>query len=232
MSRWADGFANYSRGRIRDRAPAQFGSFLGMSTEKTIADLRQLIKAKDDELAQIEKHLRDTPGKVDPDWLSDWKALKDRYAKVRDAAQKAMGQSGGFLGPADRFFEGFTSAKQYYDALLKALQQSYPDLHVTKGDLQDLFNRMPFAIAALPQPGNPPSSQVYQAVDMATKFAVPTPAKAVVQTVFPNLVPQTVDAPSYRQAAEGIGTGISHSLMFLSLVVGGVAVAAIAIKRK
>jgi len=209
------------------KQPATFGSFLGMSTEKTIADLRFLIKAKDDQMAQLENYVRGKSG-IDPDWTKDYNNLKARYRSARDAAQHALDTgTGGFLGQGiDRFFEGFTSAKQYYDAILKSLMQSYPDLHVNKGDAQDVFNRMPFAMRAPPQPGTSPSSQVYQALDTAARNA-PDPVKGAVSYLDPPLVPKTADAPSYKKAEDKLAAGanwLSQNLMLVAVITGGVAV--------
>ena len=229
MKNWETHFQEINR---RHRHPATFGSFLGMSTEKTIADLRALIKAKDDEMAQIETNVQGK--KVDPDWMRDWQNLKTRYRAARDAAQHALDTgTGGFLGQGiDRFFEGFTSAKQYYDAILKTLQQSYPDLRVTKGDAQDLFNRMPFAMRPLPQSAAPPSSQVYQALDAAARNA-PDPVKGAVSYLDPALVPRTADAPSYKKAEDKLAAGanwITKNLALVAIIAGGVAI--VSLRRK
>jgi hypothetical protein len=226
---WETHFKRVSRVQ---RTPATFGSFLGMSTEKTIADLRALIRAKDDEMAQIEDNIRGK--KVDPDFLRDWTNLKTRYRAARDAAQHALDTgTGGFLGQGiDRFFEGFTSAKQYYDAILKTLKQSYPDLTVTKGDAQDLYNRMPFAMRPLPQPGTPPSSQVYQALDAAARNA-PDPVKGAVSYLDPAIVPRTADAPTYKKAEDKLATGanwITKNLALVAVIAGGIAV--VSLSRK
>jgi hypothetical protein len=222
----------------RTRPVATFGanfgvSFLGVSTEKTIADLRQLIKAKDDEIAQMEAHLK-TVKTVDPDWTKDWNNLKARYSAARDAAQHAIDSgTGGFLGTGiNRFFEGFTTAKQYIDNILKALKQAYPDLTVSKGDIQDLYNRMPFEMRTAPQPGSPPSSQVYRGLDTAAKYA-PDPVKGSVAMLDPNLVPKTKDEPSYKKAADKLvsaGDWITKNL-FLVAVIGG-SVAIVSLSRK
>jgi hypothetical protein len=229
MKNWERHFQEVSR---RHRQPATFGSFLGMSTEKTIADLRALIRAKDDEMAQIEDNIRGK--KVDPDWTRDFQNLKVRYHAARDAAQHALDTgTGGFLGQGiDRFFEGFTSAKQYYDAILKTLQQSYPDLRVSKGDAQDLYNRMPFAMRPLPQPGTPPSSQVYQALDAAARNA-PDPVKGAVSYLNPAIVPRTADAPTYKKAEDKLATGanwITKNLALVAVIAGGIAV--VSLSRK
>jgi hypothetical protein len=211
---------------------ADFGSFLGMSTEKTIADLRQLIKAKDDEIAQIEAHAKVSSPSAD--WTKDWQNLKARYSAARDAAQHAIDSgTGGFLGTGiNRFFEGFTTAKQYIDNILKALKQSYPDLHVSKGDIQDLYSRMPFEMKPAPQPGTPPSSQAYIALDTGAKYA-PEPVKAAVSVLDPYLVPKTADQPSYKKAQDKMTTMSSWITNNLALVavIGG-AVAVVTLSRK
>jgi hypothetical protein len=135
---------------------SEFGSFLGIATEKTIADLRELMRVKDNDLAQIEASIQGK--KLDPDLLKDWNNLKARYRAARDAAQFALDKgTGGFLGSwADEKFEHFTTAAQYYDAILKSLAQSYPDtVHVTKGDLQDVMNRLATASVSLKVPTAP-----------------------------------------------------------------------------
>jgi hypothetical protein len=231
MKNWERHFQEVSR---RHRQPATFGSFLGMSTEKTIADLRFLIKAKDDQMAQLENYVRGKSG-IDPDWTKDYNNLKARYRSARDAAQHALdsGLSSGFLGkPIDRFFEGFTTAEHYYDAILKSLMQSYPDLHVTKGDAQDVFNRMPFAMRAPPQPGTLPSSQVYQTLDTAAKYA-PDPVKAAVAYLDPPLVPKTADAPTYKKAEDKLAAGanwITKNLTLVAIIAGGIAI--VSLNRK
>jgi hypothetical protein len=135
---------------------SEFGSFLGMGTEKTIADLRELMRVKDNDLLQIEASLQGK--KVDPELLKDWNNLKARYRVARDAAQFALDKgTGGFLGTwLDEKFEHFTTAAQYYDAILKSLAQSYPDsVHVSKGDVQDILNRMATQSVSLKLPAAP-----------------------------------------------------------------------------
>jgi hypothetical protein len=228
---WDHHFRTVSRVQKFKKAPADFGvSFLGIGTEKTIADLRKLILAKDDEFKQIADHMHDVVkkgGTVDPDWMKDWTDLNKRYHTIRDKAQRELEKgTGGILGaPVDKFFEGFTTAKTYYDGILKSIQASYPDLHISKGDLQDLFNRMPFAIKALPQPGNPPSSQLYQGLDATATYA-PDPVKAALSYIAPPLVPKTADEPTYKKAEDkmaSLADFLSKNLLLVGVVVGGVA---------
>jgi hypothetical protein len=233
---WDEHFKRVSL--AHQRGNATFGaddgsrSFLGMSTEKTISDLRGLIRAKDDEFAQLESFVRGK--KVDPDWQRDFNNLKARYKAARDAAQHALDSgTGGFLGQGiDRFFEGFTSAKQYYDAILKSLKQAYPSLTVSKGDAADVFARMPFAAKPLPQPGTPPSSQLYVALDAAARNA-PDVVKGAVSYLDPSLVPQTADAPSYKKAENKLAAAtnwLSSNLTLVAVIAGAVAV--VSLNRK
>lgn len=238
--KWDEGFRAYSSivsprtpgGRRRE--PAAFGGFLGLGSEKTITDLKRLIEAKDQEFAQIEGNYQDkirTGVKVDTDWLKDYSNLKARYQTAKDDAQKAMKSSGGFLPSASftaLFAEGLTNAQKYYDALLKALQQTYPEMRTSKGDLQDIFNRMPFAMQPLPQHSATPSSQVYQATDTFAQYT-PDPVKGVVATLTPGLVPKTIDKPNYENAANKLKMGLGIGT--IALIAGGALVAVAALKK-
>jgi hypothetical protein len=233
---WDHHFRTVSRVQKFKKAPADFGvSFLGIGTEKTIADLRKLILAKDDEFKQIADHMHDVVkkgGTVDPDWMRDWTDINKRYHTIRDKAQRELEKgTGGFLGSSvDKFFEGFTTAKTYYDGILKSIQASYPDLHITKGDLQDLFNRMPFAIKALPQPGNLPSSQLYQGLD-AVATAMPAPIKGIVDVIAPNYVPKTADEGSYHKAGDDAKKA-TNTVLWVVAGIAGLAAVSFAATRK
>jgi hypothetical protein len=141
----------------------QFGAFLG---SHTITDLKQLIAAQDYTFSQIqsqEPKLLMPPLVLDPrvsDWVSDWEALKKRYAVARAKAQSAIDSWS--LQP-----EQIRTAENEYKGVLAALDSSLanPELNgYQKGDLQDLVNRMS-DIGAHPQFPNMPQPDPKQDFD-------------------------------------------------------------------
>jgi len=115
----------------------QFGTIAG---RWTIAELRELIANKQYVMDTLEKtfknYMSSYPGDFG-DWESDWQALKDRwnsaltYANIRLAAAKIV--------PLP---DNDIPAQDAYESLLKAIQQKYPEHTTTKGDLDDLNNRL------------------------------------------------------------------------------------------
>jgi hypothetical protein len=238
---WDDHFK-----RVTHRAtqpPADFG-ILGLASEKTTSDLRDLLAAKDDVFAQIEKHIQGSP--IDPDWMRDWQNLKARYKIAHDAASAFLSPlhdatdvaTGLALGPVGMVAAtikkaqdvlGFKDAAPYYNAVLKALQQSYPELHTSKGDLQDLYNRMPFAMKPIPQPTVKGSDVLYQSLDQ-TSQAMPDGVKGWVALTTPGLVPKTKDEHTYKEAKKNLMWGLSTTT--IALCAGGILVLAVAAKAK
>jgi hypothetical protein len=238
---WDDHFKKVSRRATQP--PADFG-ILGLASEKTTSDLRDLIAAKDDVFAQIEQHTQGV--KVDPEWMRDWQNLKARYKVAHDAATAFLSPvhdaqdiaTGLVLGPVGMVgatlkkaqdILGFKNAAPYYDGVLKAIQQSYPELHTSKGDLQDLYNRMPFALKPIPQPTVKGSDVLYQATDSAAQ-GMPTGVKGWVALTAPGLVPKTKDEQTYKDAKKNLIWGLSATS--IALVAGGILVLTVVSKAK
>jgi hypothetical protein len=237
---WDDHFRKVTK---RAQQPADFG-ILGLASEKTTSDLRDLLSAKDNVFAQIEQHIQGT--NIDSDWMRDWQNLKARYKVARDAATTflspihdaqdiATGLALGPVGVLGAYVKkaqdvlGFKNAAPYYDGVLKAIQQSYPELRTSKGDLQDMYNRMPFAMKPVPQPTAKGSDVLYRSTDNAAQ-AMPDAVKGAVALATPGLVPKTKDEQTYKDDKKKLLWGLSAGTV--ALVAGGVVVLAIASKAK
>ena len=196
---WATHFRKIS-------ASADFGSILG---QQSVADLKDLIAAQDNSIAQLQKHFDETPAEniaQDTDLLSDWNALKARYTAARGDAQAIID-----LNVVSVIPDSATPAQSNYDEVLKALKQSYPTLSVTKGDLQDIFNRFPFDMSPLPQPvASDVDLNTFKVLDSTTR-SMPSFVKTAIATLTPGLVPKTVDQSSYKPISKTamIITGIA-----------------------
>jgi len=122
----------------------------------TIADLRDLIAAKDAEMKAIAASFaafKSTWESADPSaakaWEEDWLALAQRYIAARESAEIVLAAS--HLNPVP---ESLSPAQEAYIAILRALQAQ--DRVTSPGDATDLAGRLVDAGAALhyevPQP--------------------------------------------------------------------------------
>lgn len=142
--------------------------------QHTVTELRDLVKAKDEDLRQFQLGYEDfapTWKAKDPvafeAWTKAWKALKTRYSNAKTMANITF--SAQKVNPLS---EDETPAEGAYSAILRSLQKV--EGTVSPGDKQDLFNRIVAAGKALdykvPQPdGKDVDLQVYLLADKAKK---------------------------------------------------------------
>lgn len=162
MMNWEQHF----RGMRRGKASPQFGTFFG---SHSIADLKQLVAAQDYTFSQIDAQvpkLLVPPLVLDSrvvDWMTDYQALKARYATARAKAETAI--SAWSIQP-----DTVRTAENEYQGILQSLDSSLANPQLAgyqKGDLQDLYNRMA-EIGAHPQFPNMPQPDPKQ--DFDTQF--------------------------------------------------------------
>lgn len=119
-----------------------FGSY-------TVAELIDLLSAKDYEIEQIQKAIDSRKGAaVDATFAADWKALQDRYNAAKTVANAAIAIAKVTPGP-----NSLIVADSEYQGVLKAVKQD-PST-ITKGDLQDIHNRLDSAGSAPSYPNMP-----------------------------------------------------------------------------
>jgi hypothetical protein len=132
--------------------PYQMGTEMGLYT---VAELSDLLKAKDEEM-----HAMDTAyNAYAPNWhgpdadnfANDWHALQARYASARTAATNTIANASSWI-PAN-----MNPADGDYHAVINSLIQV--EGTTTKGDLQDLYNRLS---AAQKKPVEGPDFKVSQ----------------------------------------------------------------------
>jgi hypothetical protein len=141
----------------------------------TITELRDLIKAKDYTVGEIEKAYRELAvqwREVDPegeaDWRADWDAFRERYEAAKSQADTAFAAAKLMIGVRDDLIP----AQGPYTSVLKSLTKDQGGAY-GKGDLQDLYNRIvefrqhPIPFPNLPQPtqGTDVDLNAYVAVD-------------------------------------------------------------------
>lgn len=106
-----------------------FGSY-------TVAELIDLLAAKDYEIGQIQQAIDSRHGNpVDATFAADWKAVQDRYNAAKTVANAAIALAKVTPGPNSMIL-----ADSEYQGVLKAVKQD-PST-ITKGDLQDIHNRL------------------------------------------------------------------------------------------
>ena len=167
--------------------------------QQTVAELRDLLAAKDYTVRQIEQAYKDfasTWEKRDAsaftDWTADWHTFRRRYDAARASAQHAI--DGAKLNPLS---DSLLPADAEYQGVLHALKQV--DGTITRGDLQDLYNRITAAgktpdVSQTPQPKAPDEDlRAYKAADTAVK-AVETAERAVAKSAENALSPKVVIA--------------------------------------
>lgn len=112
----------------------------------SVAELRDLVAAKDFEMAAMTKSYADwSPAWVakDPagyiDYTNDWDALQKRYASARHMADNDFSGVGTVIASA-ALDETQIPAADGWNAILSALKRD--PTTISKGDLQDLYNRI------------------------------------------------------------------------------------------
>jgi hypothetical protein len=111
-------------------------SFLG---QMTVAELRDLIAAKDYTIRQIDaaRSAFNWPDQsAANDWNNDWRILKAKYAAAKLFAETAFARAKMAVGVN----EDLVPAQLEWDAVLKSIRQN--DNVQSKGDLQDLADRL------------------------------------------------------------------------------------------
>jgi len=155
----------------------------------SIAELRDLIKAKDYTLDQLGKAYKafepswvTKDSSAQQDWLADWKALLFRYDGAHAKAEAAI-----FAAKAVPLDDRLIPAQIQWDAVLRSIRKNW-DGHtggeLVKGDLQDLNNRLqsaqskPIDYSNMPQPviGSDADLNLFQAADVTIKKGFPTAA--------------------------------------------------------
>lgn len=211
-------------------------TILGGFNVHTIAEVKDLIRAKDAEVAVVDKNfasLNNSAWKSSPAgqaWLSDWNALKFKWGAAKGAAQlqvvKAeMTPLPDALIPAESAYaelaaaaEGVTSVPNMTMAYLAAIPgplgtiggiigPKSQDGVVHPGGLQDLFNRL---IVVSPSLG---------AQDKAITASIqPTPRTDADLEIF--------------KAADNLEKGTKKKAVPLALIVGGAVLAGFLVLRK
>lgn len=154
--------------------------------QHTIAELKDLVKAKDYQVTQVQKAAaafdadwkRNDP-LVRDRWVADWLAFVARYRAARAKADDAIESAKGVFAVR----EDVNPAEKVYQGVLDALK---PAEAYTETDFQGLHNRLvaaqkkPVPFTSNPQPkANDPDLNAYKAVDDTAK-AVERAAKDVV----------------------------------------------------
>ena len=112
----------------------------------TVGELRDLIAAKDADLAGVDAGRRVLPSEPDPTWDSDFGALGQRYADARSHAERYIEVvKAGDLGI---FNPDNADATSEFVAILVALNSSATTLTVAPGSLVDMSRRLDLAAKA------------------------------------------------------------------------------------
>lgn len=106
----------------------------------TVAELVDLLKAKDYQFAQVQKAIDDRHGvPVDSSFAADWETLKSRYATAKNIANATIAVANVTPGP-----NNLITADSQYRGVLTALKRN-PDGQYQKGDMDDLVTRLKLA---------------------------------------------------------------------------------------
>jgi len=186
---------NYWEQKFRkDSAEAEFGTFMG---NHTIQELKDLIAAKDVDMAQLNKQQADfthTWMQSDPAacglWLNDLQALNNRYDAAKASANTYL-----TISAAD-FTAGGSEAS--YNAILDALNPMWRQNTSAPGSYGDLITRITAAGAKIqawqvpqPTPNSDYDLNTYKASDTAVK-GIEHAASVTSQTVMPIVVAAAV----------------------------------------
>jgi hypothetical protein len=188
-------------GRAAGHVDRVVGTVFG---DRTIAELRDLVAAKDVEMSELDAAIAafgPTWAEKDIDavtaWDRDWTALLARYAPARVAAQKKLDST----GPLS---DDWTPAEGEYERLIRSLQKE--DGKTSPGDHIDLVGRIIDAGAKLdyrvPQP-------VANDVDLSTFLR----ASKVLKEIDPGLI-----GKAGFSTIETVGIGAGLALLALLLL--------------
>jgi hypothetical protein len=146
-------------------SPRKVLSIMTLFGNHTLAETLDLVKAKNYEIDKVNETVAGNGGKPPPDadWNQDWTTLQGRY---KEAISKVPSSPPFGISP-----NAYTTEDEY-QGILRALQQV--DGEVSKGDLQDIWNRLTGEVGpveeTVPQPTAPDSDlQAYKAADKAVK---------------------------------------------------------------
>jgi hypothetical protein len=156
----------------------------------TVAELKDLVANKDCVIAQLEKaysaivsNWASNDIAAQSDWFADWNSFMVRYGSARKTAEAAFTAAHLTTTPNDMI-----EAQGPWDAILRALKQV--DGTVSKGDLQDLDNRLQAAggnpdYSMCPQPtvNTDVDLNLYKQADTVVK--VVTPAVGAAKAAIP-----------------------------------------------
>lgn len=116
----------------------------------SVAELKDLIAAKDFDLAQLGQHYADySPTWVTQDstsyvaWTNDWNALQSRYASTRSSAETTITEAAFIVEP-----DSLIPADAEYKAVLAAVNPSWAQNTNAPGSLGDLDLRLTKASGA------------------------------------------------------------------------------------
>lgn len=112
----------------------------------TVGELRDLIAAKDADLAGVDAGRRVLPSEPDPTWDSDFGALGQRYADARSHAERYIELVR--VGDLGIFNPDNADATSEFVAILVALNSSATELTAAPGSLADLSRRLDLAAKA------------------------------------------------------------------------------------
>lgn len=173
--------------------------------QHTVSELRDLVTDKDSQMAQVQSAYDANASRVDSSWLSDWNALKSRYASARNAASVVM-----TLAKTSPIPDSTLPAEDTYQAILTALTKT-PGSY-TDQDWQGLYNRLTAAIGSAPPvvAVQPVSTDVdLNTFNAANSVAASAPdwVHRAVATLAPGLVPQDKTSASYKPVSKWLLIG-------------------------
>lgn len=118
----------------------RFGTVMG---EHTVAELKDLLAAKDVEIARVEQAYQKIldqgpPTQAVVQWKNDWDSFRTRWNSAKKDAQDAIDAWGYNLFVPDNM----AIVESQYVGVVKALSQAYPELHTIPGDFVDLSARL------------------------------------------------------------------------------------------
>lgn len=165
---------------IRHTAEASFGTIAGQQTIAELQDLMNVYAGRMTNMTNAYASVspawsqKDSTGFVD--FTNDWNALQSRYNAAQSAAHTAVVES--IINPLPA---SAIPAQAEYDGLLKAFRQCAPPdgCPLTKGDWEDLFNRLTVATklynvpAPVDNPPQPTATDVDQQAIANTSGIVP-----------------------------------------------------------
>lgn len=166
---WEHHFKNYKRRSVK----FEFGTVGG---EHTLAEFNDLVRAHSYNIKQTDQAAnRLTQAQIQKDpgawavWIADWTALKSRWSHILQLSQ-ALNEQWRVLP------DNLAPVEEAYIKAAQAVQQSYPELRTTKGDLVDLVGRLSRLgqsadFSSMPQPRSSSDADflAFKASDTAAK---------------------------------------------------------------